>query len=146
MTTADEPEMALPSETLRRLRGILEEHGVGLALLFGSAARPGGGDPADIDLAVEFADLEPTDDGYASAYLDLYTALEDRLDAEVDLVDVRSMSPRFASVVFDEGVLILGSPEHREKLADKLGGETPSAAEARDRVAAAVARLKEEPS
>ena len=145
MSEADDPEVALAPETLRQLQGILDEHGVRLALLFGSAARPDGR-PDDVDLAVEFADLTPKDDGYASAYLGLYTALEDELDVDVDLVDLRSTSPRFATVVFADGVLVVGSPDRRKTLAETLVGEAPSARDARERVAAAAARFKGESS
>ncbi|WP_436344535.1 nucleotidyltransferase family protein [Natronorubrum sp. FCH18a] len=138
----DDPEVALPSEEVTALREILTDHEVRFAVVFGSAGRPDG-DPADVDLAVEFAECLPTDDGYTDTYLRLHSALENELGRDVDLVDVHSMSPRFASVVFDDGVRILGTVDRRHTLAEQLAGESQSVGDARKRVAAAVARLQE---
>lgn len=138
----DDSEVALSSEEVTALREVLTDHEVRFAMVFGSAGRPRG-DPADIDLAVEFVEYRPTDDGYADTYLRLYSALEDELDREIDLVDVHSISPRFASVVFEDGVLILGTVDRRHDLAEQLAGESPSVGDARKRVAAAVDRLRE---
>lgn len=142
MTEDADPEVAIDPAAVRALRDVLQDHGVRVALLFGSAARPEGA-PADVDLAFEFADRVPEDPGYASAYLDLYADLEDELVEEVDLVDVHTLSPRFAAVVFDDGVRIFGSPDRLVELAAELGGELPSSRDARERVAAAAARLRE---
>lgn len=142
MPGADDPVVALTDDELQRLRDLLATHGVELAIVFGSAAHPES-DPADVDLAVEFAERRPTDEGYAAAYLDLYSALEDELDRPVDLVDVRSTSPTFASVVFDDGVLVLGSTDRLAALERRLAGDEPSVEDARKRVAAAAGRLGE---
>ena len=140
-----EGETTLSRDALDTVRNTLEAHDVRLGLVFGSAARDGHA-PRDIDVAVEFETHRPGETGYASAYLELYTALGDAIDASVDLVDVHSMSDRFAAVVFTEGVLVIGSPERRDELADNLVGERPSVPDARQRVAAAVSRLEEEDS
>ena len=125
MTDEGPPQLALSTETRRRFRGVLDAHGVEVGIVFGSATRPDS-DPSDIDLAVSFSDHRPSDDGYSSVYFDLLTDLEDELQEDVDLVDVHSMEPRFARIVFDHGVLTYGSPDGRDALADDLGGERPS--------------------
>lgn len=140
----DEAErpVALPKAERRRLRELLVAHGVGLAVIFGSAATTDG-PTGDLDIAVEFTEYRPTDDGYAEVYLALYSALEDGLEIEVDLVDVHSMPPEFASVVFEDGVLILGSSDRLATLERRLAGDKPSIEDARARVAAAAGRLSE---
>lgn len=140
-----EGETALSRDALDTVRNTLEAHDVQLGLVFGSAARDGRA-PRDIDVAVEFGTHRPGETGYASAYLELYTALGDAIDASVDLVDLHSMSERFAAVVFTEGILVIGSAERREELADSLADERPSVPDARQRVAAAVSRIEDEDS
>ena len=140
-----EGEATLSRDTLDTVRNTLEAHDVRLGLVFGSAARDDHA-PRDIDVAVEFETHRPGETGYASAYLELYTALGDAIDASVDLVDVHSMSDRFAAVAFTEGVLVIGSSERRDELADRVAGEGPSVPDARQRVAAAVSRLEEDES
>jgi len=138
----DDPEVALSSTELAAVRETLAEHGVRFAVVFGSATRPDD-EPADIDLAVEFELWHPTDNGYADIYLALYSALDDRLDKDVDLVDVHSMSPQFASVVFDGGVRIYGTGDRERALEEQCTVESPSVGNARERVAAAIDRLRE---
>jgi predicted nucleotidyltransferase len=142
MSRSGEGAVGLADEALERLRDLLIDHEVGLAIIFGSAARTGD-DRADVDVAVEFVERRPTDEGYATAYLDLYSALEDELDCPVDLVDVHSTSPSFARVVFDDGVLVLGSRDRLATLRRRLAGEEPSVENAQERVAAAASRLRE---
>jgi predicted nucleotidyltransferase len=138
------PDLSLTDQTVETLRSVLERHDVGFALVFGSAARPGATDPADIDIAVEFDEACPGDDGYSDIYLRLCSTLDETVSREVDVVDVHTMSPTFAHVAFDQGVLLVGSDARRDELADKLAGETPSVHEARERVNAAVERLQHE--
>lgn len=145
MTTTDDPEVALSSAELATCRELCTDHRVRFAVVFGSAGRPDG-DLADIDLAVEFKARRPMDDGYTDAYLRLHSALEDALEWEIDLVDVHSMSPRFASVVFEDGVRILGTADRQRVLEAKFTGERPSVSDARERVAAAIDRLRKEKS
>ena len=65
------------------------------------------------------------------------------LPTAVDLVDVHSMAPRFASVTLEEGTVILGTETRRAALRERYGGESVSLAEARERVAAAAQGLRE---
>lgn len=141
MTAGD---VALSTDTLQRLRDVLTAHDVKLALLFGSAARPNE-EPADIDIAIAFEDHRPTDTGYAAVYFDLLADLTD-LECDVDVVDVHTMQPQFSSVVFDEGVLIVGSPDRRDALAEQLVQTEPTLEDARERIGAAATRLREQSS
>lgn len=127
----------------RRLQDILQNHGLRLAAVFGSTVRRPD-EPADLDLLIEFEDLRPGDDGYASAYLSLYSSLEDELAVDVDLVDVHSMSPEFAHIALEEAVLLVGNPDRLAALARRYANESPSVTDARERIAAAAARLEGE--
>lgn len=139
---ADALAVALTSRELSIIRDVFSDHDVRLAIVFGSAANPDE-EPMDVDLAVEFTDRKPGDDGYASEYLGLRAALEEALEREVDLVDVHTMPPAFAAVVFEDGVRVFGTEDRFHRLAMGLAGERPSIDESRDRIAAAVDRLRE---
>jgi len=138
------PDLPIEDDTAVTLRSVLERHDVTFALLFGSAASPEATETGDIDVAVEFAKVRPGDDGYSNTYLRLFSALDDVLQQDVDVVDVHTMSPTFARVVFDQGVRLVGSDTRHDELADELAGETPSVHDARKRVTAAVERLHDE--
>lgn len=131
----------LDERRFAELQDVLREHGVSFALLFGSASRDS--EWRDVDVAFEFETVRPDDDGYSDAYLSLLVALEDRLDADVDLVDVHATSSSFARVIFDDGITLVGSEDRREELARRLAGERPTIDDARDRVASAVERIRE---
>lgn len=134
--------VALSAEQLATFQSLLAEHDVRLAVLFGSATRPER-EQNDLDVAVEFDDWRPGDEGYTTAYLGLATALEEELDVAVDLVDVHSADDRFAAVIFEDGILIQGSKERKEQLEEQVRDAYPSVEDARERVAAAVTRLEE---
>ena len=142
MATGDEPETALDSKTLSRLRESLDRQLVSFALVFGSAARSDTGDESDLDIAVTLDDCRPGDDGYSDTYLQVRTALDDAVPYDVDLVDLYSATPSFARVVLDSGVLVVGSEEKRDELLSELAGEQPTVRDARNRVAAAAERLR----
>ncbi|MWV41021.1 nucleotidyltransferase domain-containing protein [Natrialba sp. INN-245] len=134
----------VPDETtIETLRSVLAENAVSFALLFGSGARGSMADRSDLDVAIEFDDRRPGDDGYSEAYLRLCATLAEEVPTSIDVVDVHAMSPRFARVAFDEGEVILGSDQRRAELADEYAGQPPSVRDACDRVAAAVERLRE---
>mgnify|MGYP002761952257 CR=1 FL=1 len=82
---AELSRVALSAEQLATLQSLPAEHDVRLVVLFGSATRPER-EQNDIDLAVEFDDWRPGDEGYTTAYLGLATALEEELDVTVDLM------------------------------------------------------------
>jgi hypothetical protein len=96
-----------------------------------------------VDLAVEFEELRPDDDGYSDAYLRLLSDLEETLSVTVDIVDVHTMPPEFARVVFDQGILLRGTEQRRSELEQAIAGDELTVSEARERVAAAADRLRE---
>ena len=126
-----------------RLRRVLVAHPVSFAMLFGSVVRDDASDANDVDLAVEFDSYRPSDDGYSDVYLGLVDELDTALSAPVDVVDVHTMDESFASVVFETGEVLVGDDRCTE-LAAKVVGSPVSAEQARDRVAAAADRLREQ--
>jgi predicted nucleotidyltransferase len=140
MVRGTDSELPLDADQRRRLRDILRNNDVALAAAFGSTVR-GDDDPADLDLAIEFEDYRPGDDGYASVYLRLFSALEDALGVEIDLVDVHSMAPGFASAALSEAVLLVGDADRLDALARWYEADSPSATDARERIVAAADRL-----
>jgi len=132
-----------PGEDLRRrVRRVLSEHPVSFAMLFGSAGHGTMDGGSDLDVAVEFDGVRPTDDDYNDTYLTLLADLEDEVPYAVDLVDVNSMSPRFARAAFDGGDVLVGGDERRRELERNVATGELSVAEARERIGAAVERLK----
>lgn len=134
---------ALDRDAIDTLRRVLSDHGVSFAVLFGSAARESMDEHSDVDVAIEFEDCRPTDDGYSDRYGRLCTDLDDELPVPVDVVDVHTMSSRFAHAALEDGTLLVGSEERRSELLDAYGGTPPTIADARERVTAAVERLRD---
>lgn len=101
------------SVDLDRIRAVLDEHPVRLAVLFGSRTR-GMADPeSDIDLAVEFEDSV---DDRGQALLELLTDLSVALDRnDVDLAVVDDLNPRVGHAAFAQGRLLCGSPDRAER-------------------------------
>lgn len=133
--------MSPPSrDVLKRVEAVLSEHPVQFAMLFGSTVRGDDHRGSDVDLAVDFEE-GPGDVEYTDAYLDLIVDLEDALGVDVDVVTFSSMSPRFASVVLEDGLVVVGGEERRRAIERQVAGGTPSTEEARERVAAAADRL-----
>lgn len=138
----DTAEPDLDEAELTRLREILSRHGVSFAMVFGSVARSDAGADSDLDLAVSFERFDPEDDGYSDAYLRLRSAIADAVSFDVDVVDVRTMPETFAESAFEHGETILGSEADRAELESELTGKDLSTKAARERVAAAVERLR----
>lgn len=143
MTHSDRSEIAFETDVLPRLRSVLSRHPVSFAMIFGSAARDTMDEGSDIDLAVEFEKVSSVDEDYNDAYFSLLSDLDGVLAFPVDVVDVHSMSPRFARAVFETGTVIIGSETKRDELVNDLTDDEISVANARERVAAAAERLKE---
>lgn len=142
MDRGDDANLPLDVPQRRCLRHVLQNHGVGLAAVFGSTVHRTD-EPDDLDLLIEFEDYRPGDDGYASAFLSLYSALEDALAVDVDLVDVHSMAPGFATVALSDAVLLLGDDDRLTMLARQYSDDLGSVTDARERIAAAATRLGE---
>lgn len=125
------------------VREVLEDHPVSFAMVFGSAARGTASESSDLDVAIELADVRPGDAGYSDSFLRVYADVSDSLPGEVDVVDVHTMTPEFASVAFDEGVVVVGSASRGAELERELTGAEPSVEDARKRVETAVRRLRD---
>ncbi len=136
-------DSGLDETTIETLRSVLADHSVSFAMLFGSGARASMSDHSDVDVAIEFDDYRPGDEGYSDAYLRVRSALETALPVSVDVVDVHSMTPRFAHVAFEDGVVLRGTEARKDELADTDAGEAPTLADARERVSTAVERLQD---
>lgn len=108
-------------------------------MAFGSAVRGLG--TRNLDHAVEFeADIRA--DGYSDAEPGLLTDRESSLATDVDAVAVSGMSPRFAQVGLDKGVVVNGTDTQRGESARRTAGELPPAAEVRDASANTVGELQ----
>ncbi|MFC3959068.1 type VII toxin-antitoxin system MntA family adenylyltransferase antitoxin [Halovivax cerinus] len=136
-------ESGFDEETIETLSRVLGEHGVSFAMVFGSGARGTMDEGSDLDVAIEFETVRPTDEGYSERYLRLRGALDEALSTPVDVVDVHAMEPRFARVAFDEGCLVRGTESRKTELAERYAGEALSVTDARERVRAAVERLQD---
>ena len=143
MSRDNRPEMGLDGAVRERLERVLAEHPISFAMLFGSAGRGTMSDTSDLDLAVQFESLRPSDDGYSQAYLRLTAAVDNAVSLSVDVVDIHSMSPPFARAAFDHGEVLVGSEAQRKRLEHELAGEASTVVDAHERVAAAVSRLHE---
>jgi uncharacterized protein len=76
-------------ELKKRLKGICVKQEVSRLDLFGSRARSHGSDGNDYDFIVEFSDITPTE--YSKRFFGLLHALEDELNAPVDLLTYGSL-------------------------------------------------------
>lgn len=116
---------SLPERTdvdVEALRGVLRRHPVRLAVAFGSAVTGETHPRSDVDLAVEFDD---TVDDAADAYMSLLADLGDALGRDdIDLGLVADLKPRVGLAAFEEGVLLVGTPDrfetHRDRFEDAV--------------------------
>lgn len=106
------------------IREVLAAHDIRLAILFGSAMDDP--EPADIDIAVGFDAWRPGDDGYASTYLALHTALEEAVGTTVDLVDIHTADDAFLAVALDTGTRLYGSNQRYAELKEAVSDSYPS--------------------
>lgn len=141
MTGVAGDDSELDDALVTEIRECLRSHPVSFAMIFGSVARGTTTDTSDVDLAVEFDSLRPTDEGYSDAYLRLRSDLNESLGVDVDVVDVWSMSPAVARAAFDRGRVVLGTEDRRETLEAERALPQAGRADARQRVAAALERL-----
>lgn len=128
------------------IREVLERHSVQFGVLFGSQVRGTSSQQSDVDIAFEFDDRRPGDEGYANRYLQLLNDLDETLPVPVDLVDVHTISPSFARVTLEEGTILVGTETRRDELVREYAGEKPTLEDAKERVAAAADRLRAEES
>lgn len=132
---------SLPIETLR---GILREHSVQFAFLFGSYATETVHPASDVDIAVELPVTNREDPAYNKAFFGLSADLSDALETDdVDLVDIHGLSPRVAESVFDEGVLLVGDPDHAEEIRRCVIDGSSDSQSPRERFDSALAKIDE---
>lgn len=122
------------------LRSVLQSHPVRLAILFGSQATGETHGASDIDIAVVFESVRPSQEAYNKTFLSLSADLSRTLETDaVDLVDLRTASSSVLSSVFEDGILLVGDPEDVTTLREQLDTpprETPSPRERMDRALA----------
>lgn len=140
MRTAAEAE-DVPLD-LESLRATLRERPIRLAILFGSRATGATHESSDVGVAVEFDSHRPSDPAYNDLFLGLSADLSEALGTDdVDLVDLRTVSPSLADSIFERGVLLVGdrddATDRREELT-AAAGEQPSP---RERLDAALAKI-----
>jgi len=124
------------------LRGVLQEHPVRLAILFGSHATGETHATSDIDLAVEFDDHRPSDSSYNDVFLGLSADLSETLETDdVDLVDLHAVPPALASAIFETGVLLAGDHERAATLRRELTASESETRSPRERLDAALGRI-----
>ncbi|MDG5778917.1 nucleotidyltransferase domain-containing protein [Haloarculaceae archaeon H-GB2-1] len=127
---------------LATLKAVLQEHPVRLAILFGSQATESTHGTSDIDLAVDFDGHGPADSSYNDVFLGLSADLSGALGTDdVDLVDLRTVSPSLAAAIFDTGVLLVGEQAHATELRRDLTASESNHRSARDRLDSTLARI-----
>ena len=131
------------SERIDCVGEVLEVKPVSFAMIFGSIARNNAAERSDIDIAVEFETIRPGEDGYSDVFLETYKAVDEAVSVEVDLIDVHSMPPAFASFALEAGSILLGSEERRIELTEELA-QKPSPEDAKRRVTDAMQRLDDD--
>jgi len=108
----------LPVETIR---AVLREHPVRLGLLFGSHARGEANSGSDVDVAVTFENLSPSDPAYNQRFFGLSADLSTAFETDaVDLLDLETAASGVVESVFDDGVLIVGTQEDAAALRAEL--------------------------
>lgn len=99
------------------VRGVLDQHPIQFALLFGSYARGTTFSGSDIDIAVAF-DGTLTDDTSqrASARFSLIADLMSALGTDdVDVAVIEDLQPRVGKSAFEHGIILIGSREQAER-------------------------------
>ncbi|QLH81116.1 type VII toxin-antitoxin system MntA family adenylyltransferase antitoxin [Halosimplex pelagicum] len=136
-----DPEFPVP---VQRLRARLDEAPVRVAILFGSHATGRAHARSDLDIAVEFEGVEPGDPEYNETFLGLSADLSRLLETDdIDLVDIRSLSPSLARSVFDTGVLLVGTEKRVETLRGTLLSDDPDERSPHERFDDALRRIDE---
>lgn len=132
---------SLPLETLR---AVLREHPIRVAILFGSHVTGDAHARSDIDIAVEFDTVRPSDPEYNETFLGLSADLSEALGTDrVDLVDLRTVTPTLAATVFDQGVLLVGDRDRVRALRDELAATDSTDRSPRERFDDAIAKIDE---
>ncbi|WP_224337922.1 type VII toxin-antitoxin system MntA family adenylyltransferase antitoxin [Haloprofundus halobius] len=130
---------SIPIETIR---GILREHLVQCALCFGSHETATTHPTSDIDIAVELKTTQREDQAYNEAFFSLSADLSEALETDdVDLVDIHTLPPGVAASVFEEGILLVGDPEHAEELRRRVTDRSSDSRSPRERFDDALTKI-----
>lgn len=133
-----------PAFPLEAIRSTLEAHPVRLAVLFGSHARGESHARSDIDLAVELDGIRPGQPAFNETFFGLSADLSEALETDgIDLVDVHTISPPLVRVVFEDGVILVGSERRAEQLREELGADIERDRSPRERFDEALRRIDE---
>ncbi|ELY56269.1 nucleotidyltransferase protein [Natronococcus amylolyticus DSM 10524] len=113
-----------------------------MAILFGSHASGETHSRSDVDIAVDLEDVQPADPEYNERFFGLSADLSETLETdEVDVVDLQRASPELATTIFDQGVILIGNPEHATSLRDQLTSTESSIQSPRERFDAALTKI-----
>jgi len=124
------------------IREVLGDHPVRLAVLFGSYATGSPHEGSDIDIAVAFEGVKPSEAGYNDAFLGLSADLSQTLRTDdVDLVDLHTVSPSLAAAIFESGVLLVGDQTDVSALRDQVTTAGQDDESPRERLDGALARI-----
>lgn len=128
-----------------RVADTLADHPVRLGLLFGSRAGGETHERSDVDVAVVFEQCEPGDPEYTETLLRLGADLAIELDTDdIDLVDLRRLSPSIARVVLTNGELLVGDEADLDEFRDHIPAESEDETRSpSERFDAALARVDE---
>lgn len=70
--------------------------------------------------------------------------LSDALDTDdVDLIDLQTVSPELAESIFEQGVLLIGDPDHATTIRNQLTAAESTDRSPRERFDAAIAKIDE---
>ena len=129
---------------LDALRSVLDEHPVRFAVLFGSHATGDRHSRSGVDIAVEFEELGPGNDGYNEVFFGLGAEVSEALGTDdVDLLDVHGLSASLARSVLDEGVLLTGERERVKALRQQSIGDEHDERSPRERCDDSLRRIGE---
>lgn len=81
-----------------------KKYGIKNAYLFGSYAKNSATESSDVDIIIEKGDVQTYD-----AYCDLKFAIEDELNASVDLLTTEGVKARFFDLIKDDRILLYGA-------------------------------------
>ena len=99
--------MNLISQNIERINALCKAHKVSRLYAFGSVLTDQFGEQSDIDLIVDFKDVQLLD--YADNYFDFKFSLEDILKRSVDLIEEKAIkNPYFKMAIEKNKQLIYG--------------------------------------
>lgn len=127
---------------LERIQEVFQDHGIQLAILFGSHASGESHGRSDIDIAVALDDTQPADPEYNDRFFGLSADLSQTLQTDdVDLVDLHTAPPELTAAIFEQGILLVGDPDRAAALQEQLTEQETSDQSPRERFDTALTRI-----